>query len=113
MSRLLLILLLLLPVPLMALDESGVEVFEYGSPWGAVSFKHLQHQKRASNCLVCHHQGVELGGCGNCHGVIHNLPQFKDVLHKTCIGCHWNKKGPTECSGCHDPERLDESVYKD
>ena len=109
----LLLLLLLIPVPLMALDESGVEVFDYGSRWGAVRFQHLEHQKRVGDCRVCHHQGVEFGGCGNCHGVINKLPQFKDVLHKTCSACHWEKRGPTECSGCHDPERLDESVYKD
>ena len=109
----LLLLLLLLPAPLMALDESGVEAFEYDSRWGMVTFKHLAHQRRTSNCKVCHHLGVALGGCRDCHGTIQDLPQFTDVLHKTCTACHWNKKGPTECSGCHDPERMDESIYDD
>ena len=40
----LLFLLLLLPAPLMALDESGVEAFDYASRWGTVTFKHLKHQ---------------------------------------------------------------------
>ncbi len=115
MVRLLLILLmlLLLPAPLMAFDEFGAAAYDYPSRWGTVTFKHLAHQKRIGDCKVCHHQGVELGGCGNCHGVIPQLPLFKDVLHKSCSACHWKKYGPTECSGCHDPERLDEAVYND
>ncbi len=109
----LLLFLLLLPAPLMALEDSGYAAFDYASRWGTVTFTHLEHQKRVGNCMVCHHQGVEMGGCGNCHGVIQGLPQRKDVLHKKCITCHWKVRGPTECAGCHDPERLDERVYDD
>ncbi len=108
----LLIILLLFPVPLFALDEVGPEALDYPSKWGIVTFQHQRHQQYA-DCQACHHQGVEMGGCGNCHGVIPGLPQRKDVLHKKCLACHWQKNGPTECAGCHDPERLDESVYGD
>ncbi len=109
----LLLLLLLLPAPLMAQENTGREVFDYASRWGMVTFNHREHQQRVGDCLICHHEGVEMGVCSNCHGVIPGLPQHKDVLHKKCINCHWKKSGPTDCAGCHDPERLDESVYGD
>ncbi|WP_020674713.1 cytochrome c3 family protein [Geopsychrobacter electrodiphilus] len=113
MLRLLLLLFLLIPAPLLASDQTGPEAVEYPSRWGVVTFKHLSHQQRLGNCRICHHQGVEMGSCASCHGVIKGLPQLKDVLHKQCVNCHWQQHGPTECAGCHDPERLDESVYKD
>lgn len=109
----LLLLLLLLPAPLLALDQPGAEAYDYASRWGAVTFRHFEHQQRSGDCKTCHHLGVALGGCADCHGVIPKLPQLKDVLHKSCSSCHWQKRGPTECSGCHDPERLDEAVYGD
>ena len=112
MSRLL-ILLLLLPTPLFASDGNGAESYDYPSRWGDVTFSHQRHQSRVGDCKACHHLGVELGKCGNCHGTIPDLPQLKDVLHKQCIGCHWKKNAPTECSGCHDPEHVDPSVYGD
>jgi hypothetical protein len=113
MIRLLLLLLLLLPAPLLALDQAGPEALDYPSRWGIVTFKHFAHQKRVGNCRTCHHPGVEMGVCAGCHGTILGLAQRKDVLHKQCTGCHWQQQGPTECSGCHDPERLDEEVYRD
>lgn len=109
----LIILLLLIPASVLAQDEAGFESIDYPSKWGIVTFDHQRHQQRAADCLACHHQGVEMGVCGNCHGVIPGLPLRKDVLHKKCTSCHWQSGGPTECSGCHDPERLDESVYND
>lgn len=109
----LLLLFLFLPATLLAYEDTGFEVFDYASRWGTVTFEHQEHQTLVFDCNVCHHQGVEMGACGNCHGVIQGLPQRKDVLHKKCVQCHWQKRGPTECSGCHDPERLDESVYND
>ena len=111
MFRLLLI-ILLIPAPLLALDGTGPEALDYPSRWGVVTFKHAKHQRRVSDCRTCHHLGTEMGSCVNCHGVIQGLPKLKDVLHKNCINCHWNKRGPTECAGCHDPERVDESVYE-
>lgn len=109
----LLLLLLFIPAPLMALDHLGPDAIDYPSRWGIVTFRHLAHQNRVADCRTCHHQGVEMGPCVSCHGVIPGLPLFKDILHKQCVNCHWQKRGPTECAGCHDPERLDESVYND
>jgi len=110
---LLLLLLLLLPLPLLAQDDSPPEALDYPSRWGIVTFLHQRHAERTRSCLDCHHQGVEIGACGICHGVTPRLPQRKDVLHKQCTSCHWQRGGPTECAGCHDPERLDESVFDD
>lgn len=108
-----LLFLLFLPMPLLAQQGNGEEAYDYPSRWGNVTFDHRGHQRRIADCKSCHHLGVELGDCDSCHGVIKGLPQFKDVLHKQCITCHWHRRGPTECAGCHDPEHLDESVYDD
>lgn len=111
--RLLLFIFLLLPVAASGQDMPAPESIDYASKWGIVTFEHQAHLQRAKDCLTCHHQGVEMGRCGNCHGVIPGLPVREDVLHKKCTQCHWTSGGPTGCSGCHDPERLDESVYDD
>lgn len=108
-----LVLLLLLPVSVCALQGRGEPGYDYLSRWGDVSFNHWRHQNRVETCEACHHLGVNLGRCASCHGVIEGLPQHKDVLHKSCINCHWQKKGPTECSGCHDPERVNDAIYRD
>lgn len=108
-----LVLLLLLPVSVCALQGRGEPGYDYLSRWGDVSFSHWRHQNRVDSCETCHHLGVNMGRCATCHGVIAGLPQHKDVLHKSCINCHWQKKGPTECSGCHDPKRVNDSIYRD
>ncbi len=109
----LILFLMLLPLSLFAAEVLPPEALDYPSRWGMVTFQHQRHADRAASCLDCHHQGVEMGACGSCHGMIPGLPQRKDALHKQCIACHWQHGGPTECAGCHDPERLDESVFDD
>ncbi|QSV46400.1 cytochrome c7 [Geobacter benzoatilyticus] len=58
---------------------------------GNVSFDHKKHQQVAGSCKACHEKGPgKIEGFG------------KDWAHKTCKGCHEEKKaGPTKCGECH------------
>lgn len=112
--RLLVVLILLsLSVSQHSLAAEGPKEIEFPSRWGIVTFQHHRHQARVPDCLVCHHQGAEMGACSSCHGVLPTTPLSKDVLHKQCKDCHREKRGPTECAGCHNPELVDESVFQD
>jgi flavoprotein len=58
---------------------------------GNVSFDHKKHQDALKECKLCHEKGPgKIEGFG------------KDWAHKTCKGCHEEKKaGPTKCGECH------------
>jgi flavoprotein len=58
---------------------------------GDITFPHKKHQELLKDCKLCHEKGP---------GKIEGLG--KDWAHKTCKGCHEEKKaGPTKCSECH------------
>ena len=58
---------------------------------GNVEFAHKKHQELLKDCKICHAKGP---------GKIADLG--KEWAHKTCKGCHEEKKaGPTKCSECH------------
>lgn len=113
MRLLIFLILFSLIIPLQILAAEGPEDVEFPSRWGIVTFKHYRHQARVNDCLACHHQGMDMGSCRSCHGVLPNTPLSKDALHKRCKDCHREKRGPTECSGCHNPEFVDEDVFQD
>ena len=60
---------------------------------GNVTFPHKKHQDmKEMACTTCHEtdKGGKIAALG------------KDWAHKTCKGCHEEKKmGPTKCSDCH------------
>ena len=58
---------------------------------GNVTFNHKMHQDTLKDCKICHEKGPgKIEGFG------------KDFAHKTCKGCHEEKKaGPTKCGECH------------
>ena len=58
---------------------------------GNITFEHKKHQDRLKDCKLCHEKAP---------GKIEGLG--KDWAHKTCKGCHEEKKaGPTKCGECH------------
>jgi len=58
---------------------------------GDVTFTHKKHQEALKDCKICHEKGP---------GKIEGLG--KDWAHKTCKGCHEEKKaGPAKCAECH------------
>jgi cytochrome c553 len=58
---------------------------------GNVTFAHKKHQELVKDCKVCHEKGAgKIEGFG------------KEMAHKSCKGCHEEKKaGPTKCGECH------------
>lgn len=58
---------------------------------GNVTFNHKMHQDTLKDCKICHEKGPgKIEGFG------------KELAHKTCKGCHEEKKaGPTKCGECH------------
>jgi opacity protein-like surface antigen len=58
---------------------------------GNITFNHKAHQDQLKDCKICHEKGP-----GKIEGF------SKDFAHKTCKGCHEEKKaGPTKCGECH------------
>jgi len=58
---------------------------------GNINFPHKKHKDMMA-CTTCHEtdKGGKIAALG------------KDWAHKTCKGCHEEKKmGPTKCSECH------------
>jgi cytochrome c553 len=70
---------------------AGPETITLPAKNGNITFQHKQHQERLKDCKLCHEKAPgKIEGFG------------KDVAHKTCKGCHEEKKaGPTKCGDCH------------
>ncbi len=70
---------------------AGPETISLPAKMGNVSFNHKKHQDMLKDCKICHEKGPgKIEGFG------------KDMAHKTCKGCHEEKKqGPTKCGECH------------
>jgi len=70
---------------------AGPETISLPAKMGTVTFPHKAHQEKLKDCKICHEKGPgKIEGFG------------KDWAHKTCKGCHAEKKaGPTKCNECH------------
>lgn len=70
---------------------AGPETISLPAKMGNVAFPHQKHQDVLKSCKPCHEKAP---------GKIEGLN--KDWAHKTCKGCHEEKKmGPTKCAECH------------
>ncbi|MFZ3207809.1 MAG: cytochrome c7 [Geobacteraceae bacterium] len=70
---------------------AGPETITLPAKNGNITFHHKQHQEKLKECKLCHEKAP---------GKIEGLG--KDWAHKTCKGCHEEKKaGPTKCGDCH------------
>jgi cytochrome c553 len=71
---------------------AGPDTISLPSKKGNISFPHKKHQEQLKNCTLCH----EKSAGGKIEGL--NMTW----AHKTCRGCHEEKKmGPTSCGDCH------------
>jgi len=69
----------------------AVDLIEYPSAFGKVTFPHVKHVTLLKDCAKCH---------SGTPGKIAEMN--KDWAHKTCKGCHVEmKKGPVGCKDCH------------
>ena len=77
-----------------------------GGKKGNIDFPHHLHQNATGDCNACHNVFPQTAG------IIKDLItqkklKKKQVMNKTCIKCHKEKKkagektGPTKCSQCH------------
>ena len=74
-----------------AVAAMAADVITLPAKNGNITFEHKKHQDRLKDCKLCHE---------NAPGKIEGLG--KDWAHKTCKGCHEEKKaGPTKCGECH------------
>jgi hypothetical protein len=92
-----------LTLPAIALDPPKRVGFD--SPKKSpVDFNHEAHVVLAGgDCKACHHLGVGNGRCDGCHGRTDKAPGYKRALHKSCRGCHTEKKVAKwkDCAFCH------------
>jgi opacity protein-like surface antigen len=74
-----------------AVAAMAADVISLPAKNGNITFEHKKHQDRLKDCKLCHEKAP---------GKIEGLG--KDWAHKTCKGCHEEKKaGPTKCGECH------------
>lgn len=86
-------------------------------------FRHGLHVNLGMACGVCHHDLKHNGlseeqiagmkdsaklACANCHNETFQIESLRDrkaIFHGRCKECHQkgyaDKKGPTNCNGCH------------
>ncbi|MCK4414825.1 MAG: cytochrome c3 family protein [Candidatus Eisenbacteria sp.] len=66
-----------------------------------VAFSHAEHADGYGlDCATCHH----LERCRACHDIRAKqaeVSSVEDALHASCLGCHTETSGPTECAACH------------
>ncbi|MDX2441473.1 MAG: cytochrome c3 family protein [Desulfobacterales bacterium] len=77
-----------------------------GGKKGVVDFPHHLHQSAIGDCNACHAIFPKTEGIIKALKMQGKLKK-KQVMNKTCIKCHKEKKkagvktGPTKCSACH------------
>lgn len=96
------------PPPKRGQPDATLVSVEKGGKMGLVAFNHMEHQRNADTCRVCHHQ--EIKACNACHS-LDGKPEGQFVtlqraMHAvasqtSCIGCHDEKKMAGQCVGCH------------
>jgi len=102
-----LIMIIFTGVVAVAVENQGAKDIKLdGGKKGEVDFPHHLHQSAIADCNACHSIFPKTAG------VIKDLKiqgklEKKQVMNKTCIKCHKEKKkagvkaGPTKCSACH------------
>ncbi len=87
-------------------NEGAKNIKLDGGKKGDIDFPHHLHQNTIGDCNACHSVFPKTAG------IIKDLKEQKklkkkQVMKKTCIKCHKEKKnagekaGPTKCSQCH------------
>jgi hypothetical protein len=90
---------------LLSTSEADLEASKLRS----VPFSHVDHERAADSCRVCHHETLE--SCSECHtlqgtersgGVNLFRAMHAKMTDHSCVGCHDAEKATPECAGCHD-----------
>jgi cytochrome c7-like protein len=90
-----------------AVQQQGAKDIKLdGGQKGVVDFPHHLHQSAIGDCNACHSVFPKTAGIIKELKIQKKLKK-KQVMNKTCIKCHKEKKkagvktGPTKCSQCH------------
>ena len=90
-----------------AVQQQGAKDIKLdGGKKGVVDFPHHLHQNAIGDCNACHSVLPKTAGIIKELKIQKKLKK-KQVMNKTCIKCHKEKKkagvktGPTSCSQCH------------
>ena len=92
-----------------AQNQGNKEIKIDGGKRGAITFPHHLHQDVLGNCNACHSIFPKSPGAIK-ELIVKKELKKKQVMNKTCIKCHKEKKkagenaGPTRCSECHVKE---------
>lgn len=88
-------------------DNKGPkEITLDGGTSGPVPFPHHRHQDTLGNCMICHDMFPQKSGAIREFKEERKLTP-KEVMNKSCIKCHREKKsageksGPLTCTVCH------------
>ncbi|MFH1102899.1 MAG: cytochrome c3 family protein [Pseudomonadota bacterium] len=103
--------LLILTVVLTGISNSAdnkgpKEIALEGGTGGTVPFPHHRHQDALGNCMICHEMFPQKSGAIQEFKSLQKLTP-KEVMNKSCIKCHREKKsageksGPITCTTCH------------
>ena len=90
-----------------AVENQGAKDIKLdGGKKGGIDFPHHLHQNAIGDCNACHNVFPQTAGIIKDLKIQKKLKK-KQVMNKTCIKCHKEKKkagektGPTKCSQCH------------
>ena len=89
-----------------AANQGKKEISLYGGKSGNVLLNHHLHQDAVGDCQVCHKDFEQKEGALDAAKKSGAL-KAKQVMNKTCIQCHRDKKkagekaGPVSCNDCH------------
>lgn len=92
-----------LSLAIAAFANNGPEEIVFENKKGTVTFNHVLHQGNITDCLSCHHNGVEQANCRSCHDGA-KAPAAKKAFHTLCKDCHKKSESAKvsgKCSECH------------
>ena len=89
-----------------AMDRGSTSIEINGGPKGNITFPHHEHQDLLGDCKICHDIFPQKKGA-IADSVAKGDLKKKQVMNKTCIQCHRDRKkagqsfGPVNCNDCH------------
>ena len=92
--------------PSLAMDRGSASIQIHGGTKGDIRFPHHEHQDVLGDCQICHDIFPQKKG-SIADSVAKGDLKKKQVMNKTCIQCHRDRKkagqsfGPVNCNDCH------------
>lgn len=86
--------------------KGAAEIVLEGGTSGKVTFPHLRHQEKLTDCSICHSVFPQKAGAIEEFKAQGKLAK-KQVMNDQCTKCHkemkqaGEKTGPTTCTTCH------------